>query len=171
MKYLIIATVLMSVSAHAAETCGPKEVRVVEEKQDVNTPAPKELEGATIIVKLKDGSFKEMKAEEFKVVPRKQQFKIKQRTVVQQAPCPTQSQPVIVEKTKVEKHKNIISLTMNRSLTDYDVSSNGPGSFRIENKYELAVGLMYQRNVYKDLYLGVQADTHKSLGLNAGLGF
>lgn len=169
MKYVIATIMVMfSTAAYAQQSCEIKEI-----KQDVNTPAPKELEGATIIVKLKDGTTREMKAEEYKVVPRKQQFKVKERVSVEVAPCPKfrEIEPVIVERTKIEKHKNIVSLLLNRSLTDYDISSFGPGSFRVENKYELAVGLMYQRNVYKDLYLGVQADTHKSLGLNAGIGF
>lgn len=169
MKYLIATIIVMfSASAYAQQSCEIKEI-----KQDVNTPAPKELEGATIIVKLKDGTTREMKAEEYKVVPRKQQFKVKERVAVEVAPCPErkQTEPLIVERTKVEKQKNIVSLLLNRSVTDYDFNQTGPGSFLVESRYELAVGLMYQRNVYQDVYLGVQADTNKSLGLNLGYGF
>lgn len=169
MKHLIVIIMVMfSTAAYAQQSCEIKEI-----KQDVNTPAPKELEGATIIVKLKDGTTREMKAEEYKVVPRKQQFKVKERVAVEVAPCPEpkQLEPVIVERTKVEKQKNIVSLLVNRSLTDYEFSQTGPGSFLVESKYELAVGLMYQRNVYRDVYLGVQADTNKSLGFNLGYGF
>ncbi len=83
--------------------------------------------------------------------------------------------PVIIDRgvkeVEVKRHKNILSLTLNRSLSDYDLSNPSSGSYRVENRYELAPGLMYQRNVTGDLYLGVQADTHKSVGVNAGIGF
>lgn len=49
--------------------------------QDVNTPVPKELKDAIIMVKTKDGHEHIMNINDFKVVPRKQQFKIKERVV------------------------------------------------------------------------------------------
>lgn len=167
MKLLIVMISLVSSIAFANQCGDTCEVL----NQDVNTPVPVHLKGATITVTTKDGKSYEMKADEFKVVPRKQQFKVKERVVYRLSPQPREIEPVVIEKTRVQKQKNIVSLLLNRSLTDYDVSQDGPGSFRIENRFELAVGLMYQRNVYKDLYLGVQADTHKSLGANLGIGF
>lgn len=83
MKTLIALIILMtSVSALSQEACDVSETsKVSEVKEDINTPTPKSLEDATIIVKTKDGKTKEMKASEFKVVPRKQQFKVKERVV------------------------------------------------------------------------------------------
>jgi len=89
MKHLLIALMMISAPALAQESCQVK-------SQDVNTPVPKELKGATIIVRTKDGKERKMKAEEFKVVPRKQQFKVTEK----QAPC---SPAVIEREVTVEK--------------------------------------------------------------------
>ncbi len=159
---LILALLILGAEADA-QTCSTL-------KQDVNTPVPKGLEDAEIIVRTKDGKEHRMSANDFKVVKRKQQFKVKERVVYQTVPQ-SDNRPQVVEKSAVDVKPNIVSITVNRSLTDYDLSSSSPGSFRVENRYKPAVGLMYQRNVYRDFYLGVQADTHKSVGANLGLGF
>lgn len=164
MKYLITLALMFSLTAHAESKYEFKQI-----DQDVNTPTPKALEGATITVTLKNGKQYKMDAKTFKVVPRKQQFKITDRIVVQTDSNPNPA-PVQVVK-EVQRDKNIVSLLLNRSLGEYTFSRLGPGSYRVENEYNLAVGLMYQRNVYKSLYLGVQADTHKSVGGNLGFSF
>lgn len=161
---LILGLIIWGLPGNA-QTCTSDEI-----KQDVNTPVPKGLEDAEIIVRTKDGKEHKMSANDFKVVKRKQQFKVKERVVYQTVSQPD-NQLQVVEKRAADVKPNIVSITVNRSLTDYDLSSSGPGSFRIENRYKPAVGLMYQRNVYQDFYLGVQADTHKSVGANLGVGF
>lgn len=91
------------------------------------------------------------------------------KTVISEHKCP---QDIIKEKeVVVQKHKHILSLTVNRSLTDYDVSNPSPNSTRVENRFELAPGIMYQNNITNDVYLGVQFDTHKGVGGSIGYGF
>ena len=172
MKYLMIAMALMfSTQAFAQESCETKVESVDQLKEDVNTPTPKELEGATIIVKLKDGSTREMKAEKFKVVPRKQQLKVTKETVTKYNCKPLVVTSVVEREVEVPvRHKNILSLTVARAVSDYDIDQQG-NSIHIENRFKPVVGLMYQRNVYRALYLGVQADLNRSLGANIGLGF
>ena len=91
MKYLILALAMtLSTQAFAQGSCETKVESVDEVREDVNTPTPKELEGATIIVKLKDGTTREMKAESFKVVPRKQQLKVKKEIITKNMNCQPQ---------------------------------------------------------------------------------
>lgn len=83
--------------------------------------------------------------------------------------CKTIEKQIIVEKVKT--HKNIISLTVNRSLSDYSISNPSSSTTRVENRHEYVPGLMYQRGVSEHIYLGIQVDTHKSVGGNIGYGF
>ena len=171
MKYLIIAmTVMFSTQAFAQGSCETKVESVDEVREDVNTPTPKELEGATIIVKMKDGTTREMKAETFKVVPRKQQLKVKKETITKNVNCKPLVVTRTVEREVTVRQKNIISLTVARAVSDYDIEQQG-NSVHIENRFKPVVGLMYQRNVIGSVYLGVAADLNRSLGANIGLGF
>ena len=77
----------------------------------------------------------------------------------------------IKEKLVVKKHNHILSLTVVRSLTDYDISQLSVTTTRVENNYEYAPGVMYQNNITGDVYLGIQVDTHKSVGGSIGYGF
>lgn len=83
--------------------------------------------------------------------------------------------PVVIDRgvreIQVKKHKHILSLTVNRSLTDYDISSPSYNSTKVENRFELAPGIMYQNNITNDVYLGIQVDTHKSVGGSIGYGW
>ena len=171
MKYLILALAMtLSTQALAQGSCETKVESVDEVREDVNTPTPKELEGATIIVKLKDRTTREMKAETFKVVPRKQQLKVKKETITKNVHCaPVVVRSIVKEEVPV-RQKNIISLSVTRMVSDYDIDQQG-NSIHIENRFKPVLGLMYQRNVYKSLYLGVAADLNRSLGANIGLGF
>lgn len=169
MRELITTILLLTSTSSFAQVCDTKVESVVETREDVNTPVPKSLKDATIIVKMKDGSTREMKAEEFKVVPRKQQLKVKSEIITQNVNC-TPAPPVVVTQTVVEKPKNILSLTVKRSLGDYTVNQQ-VSSFRFENEYSTALGLMYQRNVYRSWYLGLDVDTHRAVGANLGYGF
>lgn len=169
MKTLLIALILLSVNVNAQESCTTTTEKVGEVKEDVNTPTPKQLEGATILVKMKDGTVKEMKAEQFKVVPRKQQFKVKERVLVEKTNC----QPKVVEKEVVKKqemHRNIISLyavSSQRGLNRDD----RPSEIEVQTKRSLGVGVMYQRRVSERIYLGIGADTNRGAEISAGLGF
>lgn len=170
MKYFIIAICLLIGFQAKAKTT--QQISIVETKQDLNTPVPDELKGATILVQLKDGTIRKMKAEQFKVVPRKQQLKVKETVITNAEDCDVvvAKEPVFLREEVLIKDKNIISLTIKRSLGDYYISQNS-NSFHVENKYSAAVGLMYQRNLYKRLYVGLEVDSHKEIGANLGIGF
>lgn len=89
MKTLLIILTLLSLNVKAQESCKIN-TTVKEVKEDQNTPVPKELEDAVIVIKTKDGKEKVMSANEFKIVKRKQQFKIKE-TVVTKTECVTKT--------------------------------------------------------------------------------
>jgi hypothetical protein len=134
-------------------------VTVHEEKEDINTPTPKELEDAVILVKRKDGKVVEMKASDFKVVPRKQQFKVRERTVLQQVKCePT----IIIE--KAEEKKNLLALGIRRDYTDLSKSVNGNvGTLSSERAMVLDLSYMRQQLLGTDFGLGVGLDTNGTL--------
>ncbi len=157
--FLVITFLLGYNIAQAQEICQTV-------SQDVNTPVPKDLENKEICIRdPKTGTSDCSKStNEYKVVPRKQQFKVKEKVTIR--PC----DPIVVTETKQVNRKNILSLTLVRSLQDFEVSTS-PGLVKISNEYKYGVGLMYQHNVYKDLYLGLQGDTNKNLGGNIGIGF
>lgn len=113
MKYLILVMALFGTVAHAQESCQVT-------KQDVNTPVPVELQDAEIIVRTKDGKEHKMNANEFKVVKRKQQFKIKE---VKQ-PCEPVVQYVEVEK-KVKENKNMVMLGVRYDYIDLESKVEG----------------------------------------------
>lgn len=75
------------------------------------------------------------------------------------------------EQVRVERHKHIVSVTLNRSITGYNITRIGEKTVQVQNRYTIAPGLMYQNNVRDNLYLGVQVDLNKSVGANLGLGF
>lgn len=168
MKYLVLVFMMLMGCQLYAQTCETVEVSTVETKEDVNTPTPKELEGATIMVKMKDGTTREMSANQFKVVPRKQQLKVKAKTITQNVNCKPYVE-VHVKKVPTPQ-KNILSLEVNRSIGDYDVERNG-GTVKVVNYFEPAVGIMYQRNIWNSWYVGGRIDTHRALGLSVGKGF
>jgi hypothetical protein len=175
MKYLLIAFALtLSTNVFAQVHCCTTVVDRVETKEDVNTPTPEELKGATYTVVTRDGKTHKMKASQFKVVPRKQQLKVKKEVITQVMCCGAQAAPVVVPApvvvTKtvtvtrvqrvVERPRNIISLTVKRSLEDYTIEQTSPGTYHVQNQYSAAVGLMYQRNVFSN-----------EIGGSIGLGF
>lgn len=75
------------------------------------------------------------------------------------------------ETVRVERPKHIVSVTFNRSISGYSVSRPNANTVRIENSYNYAPGLMYQNNVHRNWYIGVQGDINKSFGANIGVGF
>lgn len=161
---LLLIVFLFSMTVIAQEnvtkSCNKTEtVTVHEEKVDVNTPTPKELEDAVILVKRKDGKVVEMKASDFKVVPRKQQFKVKERTVVQQIKC----QPITIV-LEAEQKKNLLALGARRDFVDLNKSVNGNvGTLSSERALVLDLSYMRQQILDTDFGLGVGLDTNGTL--------
>lgn len=157
MKTLITISLLLTSNVYAEESC--KEVEEILESKDINTPTPESLKGATIIVKQKDGSLKEMSTDDFKVVPRKQQFMITK--VKASSNCATQK----------SSKKNRISLVGGYAPSGSIDQSNNGNVAKIETRFSPNIGLQYQRSLGDYLSLGLQGLSNKSIELLVGFDF
>jgi len=167
MKYLLILGLLFTTRVFAQEVCDVKEdvvTQVVQE--DVNTPTPKELEGSEIVIKMKDGTIRTMKSEEFKVVKRKQQFKTKEKVIVQRVEC----QPRVVEKEVYKKNMLIGGVANDYTGLDTEVNGN---SARIKSRKNaiLDIGYMRKRIFDTSVGLGLSINTNGSPRIFAGYEF
>ena len=132
-------------------------------------PAPEYLKGGVITVTLKNGKTYTYSADEYAVVKRGQESKslplaskeISEETV------PTQSKQT---ETKVEGHKNIVSVGAVRSQRGLNVTENS-NSVEVSSKKQIGAQLQYQRRVTDKIYLGGQLDTNQGVGVNIGVGF
>lgn len=168
MKTLFITLTLVSLNVFAQESCKETEtVAISEKKEDVNTPTPEQLKDAIILVKTKDGKIQEMKASDFKVVPRKQQFKVRERTIVKKQEC----QPVVIVKQAEEK-KNLLAIGARRDHTDLDARVNGNVG-TLSSEKGLVLDLSYTRQQILDtpFALGVGLDTNGVLRGLVGIEF
>lgn len=156
-KLLIIAILFSTTDLYAEETC--KEVEEVLESKDVNTPTPENLKGATIIVKQKDGSLKEMSSDEFKVVPRKQQFMVTK--IKSSSSCLNQ------KKSKANRVSLVGGYAPSGSI---DQSNNG-NLAKIETRFGPNIGLQYQRSFGNYFSIGVQGLSNKSMEVLVGFDF
>lgn len=175
MKYVMILITLMSNVAMAnQESCtlgGCKQTKI---EQDVNTPARDELKDATIIVRRKDGTEEVMDANTFKVVKRKQQFKVKERVIEKTVICqaPPQPEPEVRTIYKVVKQpvlvrekqrKNIIAVGGAYDYTGLTAEVNGNTGTVYSNR-GLVMDLSYYRRQLFDSRagLGVGINTNGS---------
>lgn len=151
MKYLILTLLVFSTKVFAQETCTVNEEVVTQEvKEDVNTPTPKDLEGAEIIVRTKDGKERVMKSDEFKVVKRKQQFKTKERVVVQRVEC----QPRV--EIRETRKKNMVIGGVANDYTGLDTEVNGnTASIKSRKGAVLDIGYMRKNLMDSDFGLGI----------------
>lgn len=130
-----LAVALIADIASAQETC-----RVETKVQDVNTPVPKELEDAKIIIRTKDGKEQEMSANEFKVVKRKQQFKVTKEIVTQTAPAPVE----VIKEVPAKENKNLVMLGVSYDYTDLTSETSG-NTIRLYSNKGPVVDLQYLR--------------------------
>lgn len=165
MKTLIFTLItLIGLQVMAQETCQ-------DVKQDVNTPVPVELKDAEIIVKTKDGKEIKYKANEFKVVKRQQQFKVKEKIVT--VPC--EPKVIVKEVVRVEKmneNKNLVMLGLRKDHSSYESSSNG-NSVTVYSKKEPIFDIGYfRRNILDSNFgLGIGIDTNGTPKALIGLEF
>lgn len=141
-------------------------------QQDVNTPVPKELEDGEIIIRTKDGKERKMSANEFKVVKRKQQFKVRETV----KPC----EPVFIttevrEIREVESlRKNTLMLSARRDFTRMttDVSTSGSSTTaRVNSEKNLVLGLDYLRRDVFNTHFGLGAGVDSNGTLKGILGY
>lgn len=126
MKYLLMALLLSLSSQALGSTKNSCEV----ETQDVNTPVPKHLKDGEIIVRTKDGKEEVVSANEYKVVRRRQQFKVKQ--VVETSPVDhVQIQVVereVIRTVEADERKNLLMAGVRYDFTHLSSNySNGTG--------------------------------------------
>lgn len=160
MKVITLITILLSFNLSAQEQCDQK---CREIKQDVNTPTPEELKDAEIIIKTKDGKERKVSANEFKVVKRKQQFKVVERVVTIKKDEVTQAPETKIEYVKASETKNIVMLGLRKDHESYSTEINGNSTTVFSNK-ELIVDLSYYRRKLFDTSFGagVGLDTNKT---------
>lgn len=130
-----ILVLLFTVPVYAQDICKINESVVVKElKEDINTALPKSLEDGQIIIRTQDGKEQVLKTEEFKV---------KERVIVQKLEC----EPTVVT-VKEEGVKNTIMLGFRKDYVGLDktVSLN---SETVEKKLGVVLDLKYyRRNVF-----------------------
>lgn len=163
MKKLITLFMLIS-SVSVAQECG-KTMSTSQEtvgSMDVMTEVPSGLKGATITITKADGSTETVSAEKFMLVKRKHKRPI--------LTVKTKSTTLMCKSTK-SNPENILSLEALVGQSGLEKNIISPSQVEVKTKSGLGVGLMYQRNVYKDLYLGGKVDSNENVGLSVGLGF
>lgn len=155
MKLLIIALALIPSIAMAQDSC---EVT----KQDVNTPVPLELKDAQIIVRTRDGKETVVNANEYKVVKRHQQFKVKE-TVVAAPPC--KAEVVIVDNTKPTR-KNLVMLGVAYDYNSLTSDKSMDGTTTVARTYSHK-GPVFDLSYYRREILAERFGL--GLGLNTNL--
>lgn len=184
MKYLSITILFLALNSYAQEKCGiekpckitSKEI-ISETADDVNTPTPKELEGAVYIIRTKDGKEHKMSSKKFKVVPRQQQFKNKEKIILERIQC----EPKFVTNTfthvvfrKVPEHRNALLLGARYDYTHLSsgFSSNGFSAY-IEARRATVLDLSYMRRHLFDSRFGagIGIDTNATPRVFGGVEF
>lgn len=149
MKYLTLIILSLSFTTYAQEV-------------------PEFLKDGTITVTLKNGKTHTFSANEYAVVKRqaKPQVKIAESSEVMEV---ARINPSV--KSESKRHKHIISGEVLSSRNGELKDSADPSHITVKTRRKVGVGIMYQNNIYKDLYLGGRIDSNGGAGLNIGLGF
>ena len=127
--------------------------------------APAYLKDATITVKLKNGQEYIYSANEYAVVKRGSK-KIEVDTSVPQV-----ARQAPAQESSPKRHKHIISGELLSSRDGGLKEKSTSSTVEVETERRVGAGIMYQNNIYKDLYLGGRVDTNGGAGVNVGVGF
>lgn len=160
MKKFIIALIMtLPVISFASEKCSTtSEKEIVQEQKDINTAVPEHLKGATIIVRTADGKEMSVPAEQFKVVPRKQQFMVTKVKQVSKMMCSAEL-------------KNRVSLLAGDGPRDGLKRTETPTTVTIESKTGVVGGVQYQRLLTDRISVGAQVQSNESALISVGLEF
>lgn len=147
MIYFFLSALLLSLSATA---------------QNV----PNYLKDGTITVTLKSGKTYNFSSNEYMVVKRSAP-KLKAELAdskkdSQQSDKQEQSQP--------KRLKHIVSGEVLRSNGGLETSTSA-NQVDVRNRKQMGVGIQYQYNFHKDLFLGGRVDTNGGAGMSLGVGF
>ena len=133
---------------------------VVDFQVEITTDVPQFLKGATITVKMKDGKEVAFPAEQFKVVPRKQQIFIAHL-----------AKTMISQVFPREVKKNRVSLLGGHGTKPgLDISTSG-SVVSVQSRTGVIMGVQYQRLLTESFSMGVQLQSNNSVLLNAGFDF
>lgn len=141
---MYILTLIMSF-VFASDCTDVQQKEEIKEERLINTDVPKHLQDATIIIRTKDGRESTISANQFKVVPRKQQFivtKVKEHT---ERTCKVSG-----------KEKNLLMFGGRRDHKDIDTNVVGKTA-TVSSEKGLVVDATYMRQNVLDSKLGVGA--------------
>lgn len=155
---IILAAFSLTVLARDCETTRGAEEAL--EKLEIKTDVPKWLEGATITVRLANGKESTVPAEQFKVVPRKQQFIVTKTRQFEKTVCGPQDKPNRISVLGGAGPKG--------NLTSTQVS---PNKAQVETGPGVVGGIMYQRKLTDDINIGGQVQTNGTGMFSFGLDF
>lgn len=157
-KFFIIPILCSPMLASASNNCSTStNEETVEEQLEIKTDVPSHLKGATIIVRRADGKESIVSAEQFKVVPRQQQFIVTKTKQLDKMVC--------------GPDKNRISLLAGNGPKEGLDRSKTSTTVTVESKVGAIGGLQYQRLVTDKISLGIQGQTNESVLVNIGLEF
>lgn len=127
----------------------------------ITTDVPKHLQDAVIIIRLKDGRESQVSANQFKVVPRKQQHLITEVKTHTERLCKVSG-----------KEKNLLMVGGRRDHKDFDTRVVGKTA-TVESEKGLVLDAAYMRQNIFDTKLGVGAgiDTNGTLKGMIGVEF
>jgi len=97
----------------------------------------------------------------------KESFSKSRRVVIITFKTPKTTQKTLISN---KTHKNIVSITATRSQNGLTSSSRNQTEAVVTNKFDNAVGIMYQRQ-YKSIYFGASIDTNDNKQVSIGYGF
>jgi hypothetical protein len=160
---LIIALILFTYYRLAkAENCSDLQTQsIIKKARIITTDVPKHLEGAVIIVRNKDGRESQVSANNFKVVPRKQQFIVTETNKHTERLCKVNG-----------KQKNLLLIGGRRDHKDLDVRVNGNmATVSSEKGLVLDAGYMLQNINDSTIGLGIGIDTNGTLKGLVGVEF
>lgn len=163
MKYLVMILMMVTIGAQAQNSC---EVTT----QDVNTPVPAALKDKEICIR--DPKTKELdcskSANEYKIVKRKQQFKVKEVKTI--APEIVYFDRIVEVKSK--ENRNLVSLGLRNDYIGLD-KSIGATSATITKETGPVFDLSYFRRIIFDssFGLGIGIDTNRTIRGSVGVEF
>ena len=156
MKKLFILALFVSGNVYADQTCSETAEQATEQKE-IKTDVPKFLEGATIIVRLKNGKESSAPAEKFKVVPRKQQFIV------------TKTKSSILCSASEKNRISVLGGYGNKASVSKTVDS--PSQTTVKTNEGAVGGLQFQRKVSDKVSIGAQGQTNKTVSIIVGVDF
>ena len=127
---------------------------------------PKYLEGATVVVKLKNGKTYEYKSEEYAVVPRENL----QINALKVAGFDKLHKKIVNKEIVKNKRNRVFGLLGQGPTGELDVSTNG-NEYSIKHDRGAVWGLGYQRKMDDDFNLGVIIQNNQTTSFSLGKDF